>query len=77
MPFSAGGHAAGSSGAFSVLQFSQVPALGLVHVAGPSGGLCLDAPSAVATYVRTFTNLRLFALTPQDSARKLRQISRG
>ena len=77
MPFSAGGHAAGSSGAFSVLQFSQVPALGLVHVAGPSGGLCLAAPSAVATYVRTFTNLRLFALTPQDSARKRRQISRG
>jgi transcriptional regulator with XRE-family HTH domain len=77
LPFSAGGHAAGSSGAFSVLQFSQVPALGLVHVAGPSDGICLDTPAAVTTYVRTFTHLRLFALTPQDSARKLRQMSRG
>jgi Domain of unknown function (DUF5753) len=77
LPFSAGGHAAGSSGAFSVLQFSHVPALGLVHVAGPSGGICLDTPSVVDTYVRTFTHLRLFALTPQDSGRKLRQMSRA
>jgi transcriptional regulator with XRE-family HTH domain len=77
LPFSAGGHAAGGSGAFSVLQFSRAPALGLVHVAGPSGGICLDTPSVVDTYVRTFTHLRLFALTPQDSARKLRQMSRG
>jgi hypothetical protein len=77
LPFSAGGHAAGSSGAFSVLKFSQVPALGLVHVAGPSGGICLDTPSVVDTYVTTFAHLRLSALTPHDSARKLRQMSRS
>jgi transcriptional regulator with XRE-family HTH domain len=49
----------------------------VLHVAGPSGGICLDTPSVVATYARAFTHLRLFALTPQDSARKLRQMSRA
>jgi hypothetical protein len=77
LPLSAAGHVAGSSGTFTVLQFSQMPALGLVHVAGPCGGICLDTPSVVDTYVRTFTHLRLFALIPQDSARKLRQMSRA
>ena len=77
LPFGAGAHAAGSSGAFSVLKFSQVPDLGLVHVAGPSGGICLDTPPAVDAYARAFTHLRLSALTPQDSARKLRQMSRA
>jgi hypothetical protein len=77
LPFSAGAHAAGGGGEFSVLQFSQVPAFGLVHVAGPSGGICLDAPAAVAAYVRTFTQLRLFSLGPDESARKLREVARG
>lgn len=77
LPFTAGAHHAGSGGGFSVLRFGQIPTLGLVHVAGPAGGICLDTPAAVATYVRTFTNLRLFALTPQESARKLRQMVRG
>jgi hypothetical protein len=76
LPLGAGGHA-GSSGAFSILQFSQMPDLGLVHVAGPSGGICLDSPSVVDPYVRAFTCLRLLALTPQDSACKLRQMSRA
>jgi hypothetical protein len=77
LPFSAGAHTAGSGGAFSVLKFSRVPALGLVHVAGPSGGICLDTPTVIDTYATTFTHLRLSALTPQDSARKLRQMSRA
>jgi len=77
LPFSAGAHAAGGGGEFSVLQFSQVPAFGLVHVAGPSGGICLDDPAGVAAYVRTFTQLRLFSLGPDESARKLREVARG
>jgi transcriptional regulator with XRE-family HTH domain len=77
LPFSAGAHAAGGGGEFSILQFSQVPAFGLVHVAGPSGGICLDDPAVVAAYVRTFTQLRLFSLGPDESARKLREMARG
>jgi hypothetical protein len=77
LPFSAGAHAAGGGGEFSILQFSQAPAFGLVHVAGPSGGICLDDPAVVAAYVRTFTQLRLFSLGPDESARKLREVARG
>jgi hypothetical protein len=54
-----------------------VPAFGLVHVAGPSGGICLDDPAIVAAYVRTFTQLRLSSLGPDESARKLREVARG
>jgi len=76
LPFTAGAHAAGSNGGFSVLQFSQVPALGLVHLPGPAGGTCLDTPDAVTAYIKTFTSLRLSALNPQESARTLRQMTR-
>jgi hypothetical protein len=47
---------------FSVLRFSRVPSLGLVHVDGPAGGICLDTPAAVAAYTTTFTHLHLVSL---------------
>jgi hypothetical protein len=56
---------------FSVLQFSRVPSLGLVHVDGPAGGICLDTPAAVAAYTTTFTHLHLVSLTRQESAARL------
>jgi len=70
LPFAAGEHA-GSSAGFSILQFSQVPSLALVHVDGPAGGICLDAPAAVAAYTKTFTHLQLVSLTRQESAARL------
>jgi hypothetical protein len=70
LPFAAGEHA-GSTAGFSILQFSQVPSLALVHVDGPDGGICLDTPSAVAAYTRTFTHLQLVSLTRQESAARL------
>jgi len=70
LPFAAGEHA-GSSAGFSVLQFSRVPSLGLVHVDGPAGGICLDTPAAVAAYTTTFTRLQLVSLTTQESAARL------
>jgi hypothetical protein len=70
LPFAAGEYA-GTSAGFSILQFSQIPSLGLIHVDGPAGGICLDTPAAVAAYTRTFTHLQLVSLTRQESAARL------
>jgi hypothetical protein len=70
LPFTAGEHASGAG--FTVLQFSQVPAIGLVHIDGPAGGTCLDTPSAVTACTTAFTAIQLHSLTRQDSASALR-----
>jgi hypothetical protein len=47
---------------------------GLVVVDGPAdGGIYLDAPESVAAYACAFSRLRELALSPQDSARMLRE----
>jgi transcriptional regulator with XRE-family HTH domain len=76
VPFSAGTSAAGGSGAWSVLQFSETPDLGLVHVSGPGGGICLSEPSAATAYARAFAHTSGFSLGPEQSARRLRQLAR-
>jgi transcriptional regulator with XRE-family HTH domain len=76
LPFACGAHAAGSSGEFSLLQFNKTPSPGLVHVAGPSGGSCLDDPMASSIYRTIFTQLSLSALDAGQSAEKLRQLTR-
>jgi transcriptional regulator with XRE-family HTH domain len=75
LPFSAGAHAAGDGGAFSVLHFSETPALGLVHVSGASGGICLDDTAATAAYARTFSHLTWYTLTREQSQAKLRELA--
>jgi hypothetical protein len=70
LPFSAGAHAGGDSGAFSVLHFNELSELGLVHVSGASGGICLDDAPSIAAYVRTFTHLSWYALNCGDSQTK-------
>lgn len=75
LPFTAGAPSAGGTGGFTVLQFGQVPVLGLVHVAGPSGGICPDSPAASAKYLRAFTHLESLSLSPEASARRIRQFS--
>jgi transcriptional regulator with XRE-family HTH domain len=72
VPFTAGVH--GANGGFSVLQFGLVMPPGLVVVDGPAdGGIYLDAPESVAAYACAFSRLRELALSPQDSARMLRE----
>jgi len=74
LPFTAGDHASNGAG-FSVLQFDQVPSLGMVHIDGPTGGVCIDTPAAVAAYTTTFTHMQLFSVTLQEFADKVSEES--
>jgi DNA-binding XRE family transcriptional regulator len=76
LPFTSGTHASGSGG-FSVLRFSAIPTLGLVHVPGPGGGICLDDAAAIGTYTGVFTQVSCFALNAEQSAEKLHRIAQG
>jgi len=71
LPYDAGGHPAGESGGFSLIRFLERPPLGLVHVAGPRGGTCLDDATAVAAYGTVFDQLQAFALSPSQSRQRL------
>jgi transcriptional regulator with XRE-family HTH domain len=74
LPFTADAHAAGSGG-FSVLRFKETPALGLVHVSGPAGGICLDDDAATSSYIKVFTELSRFTLSPEQSAEQFRRLA--
>ena len=76
LPFAAGVHAAGGSGAWSILHFSESPDLSLVHVSGPGGGICLSEPSATTAYAKVFAHTSWFSLNPEQSALRLRQLDR-
>jgi transcriptional regulator with XRE-family HTH domain len=75
LPFSTGAHAAGNGGGFSVLQFHGTPDIRLVHLTGPRGGICLDDAAAISSYANVFAQLGLFALSPEQSAEKLRRLA--
>ena len=72
LPFAAGAPPAGGDGPLSILRFADVQSLGVVHLPGPCGGICLDSPPDVASHVRAFTLLKASALTPTAAARLLR-----
>jgi len=71
LPLSRGTQVA-ATGPMTIADVGGVPSLGAVHVPGVCGGVCLDAPAAVAAYTRAFEQLRLHALSPAASARFLR-----
>ena len=75
LPFTAGAHAAVGCGEFSVLQFGQVPASGMVHLAGPAGGTCPEDPDAAGAYLKAFGLLRVLALDPRQSASKITRLA--
>jgi len=77
LPFAAGAHAAAGCGSMTILRFAQTPGIGVIHLAGLSGGVSLEGREEVARYVRTFNQLRTAALTPAESARLLRAMARG
>jgi len=77
VPFAAGAHAAAGCGATTILRFAQAPGIGVVHLAGLSGGVSMEGRDDVARYLRTFAGLRAAALSPTASARLLRALARG
>ena len=77
LPFAAGAHAAAGCGSMTILRFAQTPGIGVIHLAGLSGGVSLEGREEVARYLRTFSQLTTAALSPQESARLLRAMARG
>jgi transcriptional regulator with XRE-family HTH domain len=75
LPFACGAYPVGGSGPLSILRFARAPSLGVVHLPGPCGGICLDSPPDVANHARVFTLLRASALTPAATARLLRNMT--
>ena len=72
LPFSSGAHAAADIGSLTILQFLEAPGLGVVHLGGAGGGVCLESQEDLAVHARVFEQLRAFALSPAQSAMLLR-----
>ncbi len=72
LPFDCGAHVAAGDGSLAILQVGEVPGLGLVHLGGIGGGVCLEGPGDLANYAQAFEQLRAFALSPAQSALLLR-----
>lgn len=72
LPFESGAHAAAGDGSLAILQFTEEPELGLVHLGGIGGGVCLEDQGDLAAYTRVFEQLQAFALSPAQSALLLR-----
>jgi transcriptional regulator with XRE-family HTH domain len=75
LPFTSGAHAAVSVGSMAILQFAEAPGLGLVHVGGATGGVCLESQADLSAHARVFEQLRSYALSPADTARYLRGLT--
>ncbi len=75
LPFTSGAHAAAGVGSLALLQFAEAPGLGLVHVGGITGGVCLESRADLAVHARVFEQLRAYALSPADSAFHLRGLA--
>ena len=68
LPFEAGAHAAAGDGSLALLQFDGALGLGLVHLGGIGGGVCLEGTDDLNAYAAAFDQLRAFALRPAQSA---------
>jgi transcriptional regulator with XRE-family HTH domain len=77
LPFSSGAHAAAGVGSLAIVQFAEAPGLGLVHVGGATGGVCLEGQADLSVHTCVFEQLRVFALSPAESARHLRGLARA
>lgn len=75
LPFASGAPVASGSGGFSLLRFSAAPVLGLVHISGPGGGICLDDVAAISAYSAVFTQVNACALNPEESAEQLHRLA--
>jgi hypothetical protein len=75
LPFTSGAHAAAGVGSMAIVQFAEAPGLGLVHIGGTTGGVCLESQADLSAHARIFEQLRAFALSPAQSALHLRGLA--
>ena len=75
LAFESGAHAAAGDGALAILQFADTAGLGIVHLGGIAGGVCLESRSDLAAYSEAFDQLRASADTPAQSALLLRDLA--
>ena len=75
LPFESGAHAAAGDGSLAILQFTGTAGLGLVHLGGIAGGVCLEGRSDLVAYATAFDLLRARAHSPAQSALLLRGLA--
>lgn len=75
LAFEAGAHAAAGDGSLAIVQLPGRPDLGVVHLGGIGGGVCLEGQDDLADYTGVFDQLRAFALSPAQSALLLRGLA--
>jgi transcriptional regulator with XRE-family HTH domain len=74
LPFSAGVPGVLNAGSLSILRFPALPNLGLVHLAGLNGGVCLERPQDTRAYFRAFQQIQGVALSPAASVTFIEQL---
>jgi transcriptional regulator with XRE-family HTH domain len=75
LPFRSGAHAAAAVGSLAILRFAEALELGVVHLGGAGGGVCLEGQVDLAAYARVFEELRVSALSPAQSALMLQELT--
>jgi transcriptional regulator with XRE-family HTH domain len=75
LPFESGAHAAAGDGSLEILEFTGLEGLGVVHLGGIGGGVCLEDAADLAAYMEAFQQLRAHALSPAQSALLLRGLA--
>jgi len=63
------------SGHMAILRFSEAPSLGVVHLRGLNGGVCLIGQAAIVGHLRVFTQLQHAALPPHQSAQLISEMA--
>jgi len=77
LPSGCGAHAAAGDGSLELLEFAGVEELGIVHLGGIGGGVCLEGRNDVAAYREAFGHLLMRALSPARSASLIREAAAG
>jgi Domain of unknown function (DUF5753) len=72
LPFESGAHAATGAGSLAFAHVTEAPGLGVVHLGGVGGGVCLEGSNNLTAYAEAFDQLRAFALSPAQSVLLLR-----
>ena len=75
LPFASGAHAGLDAGGLTILRFAETPDLGIVHVPGISGGICLKDHDLVTHYANVFAQIRDAALSVRASAELLHRMA--